>query len=90
MDLELSQSTLIESFERYDPNSYDVDIEKNLLTNLLESHASQMGVAGPASNLLSQLGLQMPSPPSSAPLPSTTKSSRKQNQYQQQYDKNQN
>jgi hypothetical protein len=63
LDEELAHSTLAESFERYGDDD-DVHIEKNLLKNLLESHASQGGASGPASNLLSQLGVSMPSPPS--------------------------
>jgi hypothetical protein len=62
LDDELADSTLAESFERYD-GSEGIDVEKNLLKNLLESHASQMGSSGPASNLLSQLGVSMPSAP---------------------------
>eukprot|EP00602_Paraphysomonas_sp_CaronLab_P012394 CAMPEP_0185040924 /NCGR_PEP_ID=MMETSP1103-20130426/39591_1 /TAXON_ID=36769 /ORGANISM="Paraphysomonas bandaiensis, Strain Caron Lab Isolate" /LENGTH=910 /DNA_ID=CAMNT_0027580445 /DNA_START=23 /DNA_END=2752 /DNA_ORIENTATION=+ len=74
MEAELSGSTMLETFERYSAdvdaeNGEDglyrpVDIEANLLKNLLESHASQMGSAGPASNLLSQLGIDLPPPPS--------------------------
>jgi hypothetical protein len=40
-----------------------VNVDLNLLKNLLESYSLQMGGSGPASNLLSQLGLQMPRPP---------------------------
>lgn len=37
-----------------------VDEELNLLTNLLESHASQLGTTGPVGNLLNVMGIQMP------------------------------
>ena len=37
-----------------------VDDEFNLLKNLLESRASQLGAAGPATQLLSQLGIHLP------------------------------
>lgn len=81
--MELSQSTLIESFERYDDTLADVDIEKNLLTNLLESHASQMGSSGPASNLLSQIGIKLPFPSQSTnSSQSSSKSPQKQKHHQ--------
>jgi hypothetical protein len=41
----------------------DVDIETNLVKYFLESHASQLGLPGPASLLLSQLGVSMPTAP---------------------------
>ena len=70
MDAELSGTTMHETFERQGDKKetrgdeyYDVDVEKNLLTNLLESHAGQMGGAGPASTLLSQMGVELPKPP---------------------------
>lgn len=54
MDSELSASTLVETFEKYDTANdsstgatlQDVDIEKNLLKNFLESQAGQMGTTG--------------------------------------------
>ena len=70
MDLELQTSSLAKSFERKAKTDSDsgelgeVDMYKNLLANLLESHASQEGLPGPASQLLSQLGLNLPPPPS--------------------------
>lgn len=68
MDAELSRTTMLESFERQgksdgDDSYYEVDVEKNLLKNLLESHASTMGGTGPASNILSQMGVELPKPP---------------------------
>ena len=60
---ELMQTTLAESFERT-PDGQDVDVERNLLAHLLESHASQMGASGPASVMLAQLGIKLPDPPS--------------------------
>ena len=42
----------------------EIDIDKNLLKNLLESHAYALGMGGgPASQLLSQLGAVLPKPP---------------------------
>ncbi|KAL6478331.1 hypothetical protein MHYP_G00141660 [Metynnis hypsauchen] len=37
-----------------------LDVDVNLVTNLLESLASQAGLAGPASNLLQSLGIHLP------------------------------
>ena len=49
--------------EDVDDDVYDVDMQTNLLKYLLESHASNMGLPGPASQLLSQLGVSLPSGP---------------------------
>ena len=37
-----------------------VDVDLNLLKYLLESHASQLGSSGPATQLFSQLGITLP------------------------------
>ncbi|KAL2083639.1 hypothetical protein ACEWY4_021412 [Coilia grayii] len=37
-----------------------LDVDLNLVTNLLESLASQAGLAGPASNLLQSMGIHLP------------------------------
>ena len=37
-----------------------VDVDFNLVKNLLESYTSQEGGAGPASNLLHSLGINLP------------------------------
>ncbi|MEQ2192833.1 hypothetical protein XENOCAPTIV_018142, partial [Xenoophorus captivus] len=37
-----------------------LDIDVNLVANLLESLSNQAGLAGPASNLLQSLGIQLP------------------------------
>ena len=73
MESELAGSTMHQTFERYadsqkatsddDDVFYEVDVDKNLLKNLLESHAGQMGGSGPASNILSQMGVELPKPP---------------------------
>ncbi len=42
----------------------DVDIDLNFLMNMLHAHAEGMGVpTGPAHQILSQLGMNLPSPP---------------------------
>lgn len=42
----------------------DVDVDLHLLKNLLESHSQGLGMPlGPASNLLAQFGLSLPTPP---------------------------
>nr|XP_012315584.1 protein ecdysoneless homolog [Aotus nancymaae] len=37
-----------------------VDVDLNLVSNILESYSSQAGLAGPASNLLHSMGVQLP------------------------------
>uniref|UniRef100_A0A7N4PG54 Ecdysoneless cell cycle regulator n=1 Tax=Sarcophilus harrisii TaxID=9305 RepID=A0A7N4PG54_SARHA len=37
-----------------------VDVDLNLVSNILESYHSQAGLAGPASNLLQSMGVQLP------------------------------
>ncbi|XP_047616671.1 protein ecdysoneless homolog isoform X2 [Phacochoerus africanus] len=37
-----------------------VDVDLNLVSNILESYSSQAGLAGPASNLLQSMGVQLP------------------------------
>lgn len=47
-----------EKSEEKTPHAVDVDL--NFLKYVLESHASQLGGAGPATQLFSQLGIQLP------------------------------
>ena len=60
MDEEIlaASSTMSKSFENIDNGEIDEDV--NLIKYLLESHAAEGGQVGPASLLLSQLGLQLP------------------------------
>ncbi|RWS28750.1 protein SGT1-like isoform X1 [Leptotrombidium deliense] len=71
MDKELSTSSVGLSFEKKKPplavaeNSDDsdyspVDVDLNSLTNILESFNSQNGLPGPASNILSSMGIHLP------------------------------
>ncbi len=41
-------------------NKEDVDIDFNLVKNLLESYKSQAGMAGPGGNMLSTMGIHLP------------------------------
>uniref|UniRef100_A0A8C5QDF3 Ecdysoneless cell cycle regulator n=1 Tax=Leptobrachium leishanense TaxID=445787 RepID=A0A8C5QDF3_9ANUR len=43
-----------------EPSYAPVDVDLNLVTNLLESYSSQVGLAGPASNLLQSMGVHLP------------------------------
>ncbi|KAK9400640.1 protein ecdysoneless like [Crotalus adamanteus] len=52
-DLEGSQS-------KEDPDTTPVDIDVNLVTNLLESYNAQVGLPGPASNILQSMGIYLP------------------------------
>ena len=44
-------------------NPEAVNVDLNFLKYLLESHASQLGSAGPATQLFSQLGIKLPNLP---------------------------
>ncbi|KAG5891261.1 hypothetical protein JTB14_019668 [Gonioctena quinquepunctata] len=66
MDKELAGTTIGESFEKKNGDSFDdiesfkpVDIDVNALKNMLESYKSQMGEAGPSSNLLGPMGVNL-------------------------------
>uniref|UniRef100_W5KUZ9 Ecdysoneless homolog (Drosophila) n=1 Tax=Astyanax mexicanus TaxID=7994 RepID=W5KUZ9_ASTMX len=48
------------SLEPAEEELQPLDVDLNLVTNLLESLASQAGLAGPASNLLQSLGIHLP------------------------------
>ena len=61
MDAELTSSVVGDTFER-DVHG-QVDIDQNLLQNMLESHASQGGAPGPASQLMAKLNIQSPAEP---------------------------
>ncbi|KAI1193491.1 SGT1-domain-containing protein [Nemania serpens] len=50
----------IEQADEESGDEEEVDIDYNLAKNLLESFKSQAGLAGPASNLLGMMGLQLP------------------------------
>ncbi|XP_004473881.2 protein ecdysoneless homolog [Dasypus novemcinctus] len=43
-----------------EPVMAPVDVDLNLVSNILESYSSQAGLAGPASNLLQSMGVQLP------------------------------
>ena len=65
MKMELEGTSLSKSFvhqEQSDAASTkQVDLDLNLVTHLLESFASQDSLQGPASNILRDLGLKIPS-----------------------------
>jgi hypothetical protein len=66
MEEELRGSTMLDSFERMPGTGGtpgDIDVRLNLLQNLLDSHAYGLGQTGPASILLQQLGIALPTPP---------------------------
>ena len=46
--------------EERQENLQPVDVDFNLVKNLLDSYSSQGGEAGPASNILSSLGVHVP------------------------------
>lgn len=66
MDKELAKTTISQSFERKNGDSFDdienfkpVDIDVNALKNILESYRSQLGDAGPSSNMLGPMGIHL-------------------------------
>lgn len=69
MDRELASTTIGESFVAANTSTEDkfddvesfkpVDIDKNALKNILESYRSQMGEAGPSSNMLGPMGVHL-------------------------------
>ncbi|GJQ70819.1 putative SGT1 protein [Trypoxylus dichotomus] len=67
MDKELAKTTIGESFLKKDDNeSFEdieafkpVDIDMNALKNILESYQSQLGEAGPSSNMLGPMGIHL-------------------------------
>lgn len=68
MDRELAKTTIGESFEKKNGDSFDdienfkpVDIDVNALKNILESYRSQLGEAGPSSNMLGPMGIHLDS-----------------------------
>lgn len=68
MDLELAETSIGQSFvkKNTDAATFDdvedfepVDIDMNALKNILESYRSQMGEAGPSSNMLGPMGVHL-------------------------------
>lgn len=55
-----SKSSSATSGSELEEEIQPLDVDLNLVTNLLESLASQAGLAGPASNLLQSLGIHIP------------------------------
>ncbi|EFA01447.1 protein ecdysoneless [Tribolium castaneum] len=66
MDKELAATTIGESFEKKNGDGFEdiesfkpVDIDVNALKNILESYKSQLGEAGPSSNMLGPMGVHL-------------------------------
>lgn len=66
MDRQLAQTSIGESFIKKNGDDFEdiesftpVDIERNALKNILESYKSQLGDAGPSSNMLGPMGLHL-------------------------------
>ncbi|XP_017778493.1 PREDICTED: protein ecdysoneless [Nicrophorus vespilloides] len=66
MDQELSTTTIGKSFETKKVEDFEdiesfkpVDIDMNALKNILESYKSQMGEAGPSTNMLGPMGVHL-------------------------------
>lgn len=68
MDRELAETTIGESFEKKNGDTFDdienfkpVNIDMNALKNILDSYRSQLGEAGPSSNMLGPMGIHLDS-----------------------------
>ncbi|XP_060535573.1 protein ecdysoneless [Cylas formicarius] len=66
MDKELAATTIGQSFEKKNDDGFEdienfkpVDIDMNALKNILESYRSQIGEAGPSSNMLGPMGVHL-------------------------------
>lgn len=66
MDRELAATTIGRSFEKKITDTFEdiedfkpVDVDMNALKNILESYRSQMGEAGPSSNMLGPMGVHL-------------------------------
>ena len=72
MDAELNLTEVGRSFAKVSQNEVGevendetlepVDIDFNLVSNILESYSTQLGEAGPASNILGSMGIRLPPP----------------------------
>lgn len=61
MDAELSESTKLAHFTPdADKGDEKVQLNSRLVENILESFTAQQGLPGPASNIISSLGLTLP------------------------------
>jgi len=58
MEAELKKTTLSDGFEKSEAGEVDIDL--NLVSNILQSCSSHSGMSGPASNILSSLGVHLP------------------------------
>lgn len=75
MDMELAKTTIGESFVKKDDTEgfediesfKPVDIDVNALKNILESYKSQLGEAGPSSNMLGPMGIHLNENKNSSP-----------------------
>lgn len=62
MNEELQGSKIFNGMIKADQeeNNGELDVDLNLVAGLMKSFESQMGLSGPAGNLLGSMGLQLP------------------------------
>lgn len=53
---------LSDDIDDLDEDFAPINVDMNLVQNLLESYSSQQGLAGPAGNILGQMGVHLPPP----------------------------
>ena len=57
---ESKNSRVVNEVQGSDDEDAPVDVDFNLVKNILESFSTQEGLAGPASNILSSMGVWLP------------------------------
>lgn len=57
---ESKNSGVVNEVQESDDEDAPVDVDFNLVKNILESFSTQEGLAGPASNILSSMGVWLP------------------------------
>ena len=55
-----SKNRVVNEVQGSDDEDAPVDVDFNLVKNILESFSTQEGLAGPASNILSSMGVWLP------------------------------
>jgi hypothetical protein len=63
MDEELTATDVGKTFETKSGDEDEpLDVDFTLVKNILESYATQPGLAGPATNILQSMGIHLPDP----------------------------
>ena len=60
MGEQLAETKVFDGMIKDEENEGDLNVDLNLVAGLMKSYESQMGLSGPAGNLLGSLGIQLP------------------------------